>query len=279
MEGNCCYKFSTIRNYVAKTAQPAITRIVEAGVNVGNIALMMHKYFPAARIIGFEAVREYLEVALYRTMHVREIELHQRAVTYQHLYADDIGRCHRCTRVDLCILKGLPTAGPGWAGGSMVLPSDHEMASRPGGVYGFEKLNDCVQPITLEEIFEWTRFAEIDLLKMDCEGCEHSVLGCASREALERIRFIVGEYHGLQRFYRVMRHSLFATHKVNLIGDRILGAFFAERLDSRADGILMFNKTGMLIPRPWLSEEPIDWHIFNDTFVLPEERYWHGFPD
>ena len=59
VEGNCCYRFSTIRNYVAKTAQPAITRIVEAGVNVGNIALTMHKYFPVTRIIGFEAVREF----------------------------------------------------------------------------------------------------------------------------------------------------------------------------------------------------------------------------
>jgi hypothetical protein len=32
---------------------------------------------------------------------------------------------------------------------------------------------------------------------------------------LKRIRFIVGEYHGFDRFTAVMRNKLFQTHKVN----------------------------------------------------------------
>ena len=60
MEGNACYKFSTIRHFIEKTGAPPIRGIVEVGVNIGSVSLLMHEYFPAARIVGFELVREYL---------------------------------------------------------------------------------------------------------------------------------------------------------------------------------------------------------------------------
>jgi hypothetical protein len=75
-----------------------------------------------------------------------------------------------------------------------------------------------------------------------------------------------------------MEHKLFRTHKVNLIGQRGLGAFFAERLEGTRDGILRFQKDGMLVPRPWLADRPIDWHHFNEQYVPPGERYWHALP-
>ena len=276
MEGNDCYKFSTIKNFLTRSGLPPIRRIVEVGVNVGGVSLMMHDYFPGARIVGFEAVREYWELARSRTGHVPEIALFHRAVTHEHLFADDLGTCRRCAVASLRIMKGLPSAGPGWLGGSAVVPADHEMTKRPGGVRGYQLLEGNVEPITLDEIFALADFPEIDLLKIDCEGCEHSVLGSATPEALSRIRFIAGEYHGLRRFYEVMRHKLFATHKVNLIGDATLGAFFAERHDGEKDGILRFDKEGMLLPRPWLCEHAIDWHHFNEEFVLPAERESHA---
>jgi FkbM family methyltransferase len=279
MEANDCYKFSTIRNFLLGTGQPPVERIVDVGVNVGSISLMMHDYFPTARIVGFEAVQEYWKIACERTAHVTQIELFHRAVTYEHLYADDLATYPRSAFVPLRILKGLPCAGPGWLGGSAAIPADHEMANRPGGVPGYQLTEGSVDPITLEEIMKLAQFSEIDLLKIDCEGCEHSVLGCALSTTLQKIRFIAGEYHGLQRFYEVMRHKLFATHKVNLIGDSTMGAFFAERLEHEMDGILRFNKDGMLVERPWLCEHPIDWHLFNEEFVLPEESASHALAE
>ena len=279
MEGNDCYKFSTIRNFLLRTGQRPIERIAEVGVNVGSISLMMHDYFPNARIVGFEAVGEYWEIACRQTAHVPQISLFHRAVTYDHLYADDLGTCPRSVTVPLRILKGLPCAGPGWLGGSAVVPADHEMLNRPGGVHGYQLAEGGVEPITLEEILELAQFPEIDLLKIDCEGCEHSVLGCGALNTLRKIHFIVGEYHGLQRFYEVMRRKLFTTHKVNLIGDSTMGAFFAERLEDEKDGILRYNKDGMLIQRPWLCEHPIDWHLFNQEFVLPHERASHALAE
>jgi FkbM family methyltransferase len=279
MEGNDCYKFSTIRNFVALTGAPPIERIVEVGANVGEISLMMHEYFPSARIVGFEAVPEYYELARSRTAHLAQVDLFHRAVTYDHLYADDCGTCRRTVPSPLRIMKGLPVAGPGWLGGSVVIPADHEMMRQNAAPHGYELIDDGVAPITIEEILDLAGFQEIDLLKIDCEGCEHSVLGCAPVETLRKIRFIAGEYHGLRRFYEVMRRKLFATHKVNLIGDGDMGAFFAEQLNGERDGILLFNKENMLMPRPWLSAEPIDWHLFNEEFVLATDRPSHALSE
>jgi hypothetical protein len=75
-----------------------------------------------------------------------------------------------------------------------------------------------------------------------------------------------------------MRDRLLRTHRVNLIGDAELGAFFAERRDHDGDGILRHDNTGMLQLRPWLCDEPIEWHIFNEEFVLPDERHTHALP-
>jgi len=278
MEGNECYKFSTIRNYIEKTDHKTIDVIVDVGVNVGDMSLMMKSYFPSARIYGFEAVKEYYDIAESRTAHISSIELFKMAVSSQHLFADELGEAPREGAVSLKILKGLPAAGPGWAGGSVVLPEDHVLMAPGQAPRGYEQITESVAPITLGEIMELAGAEEIDLLKMDCEGCEHSVLGCADLKTLKRVRFIAGEYHGIRRFYLTMQRKLFQTHKVNLIGTASLGCFFAERLDGVNDGILKFDKTGMLIPRPWLCDFPIDWHVFNDEFVLENDRYWHALP-
>jgi hypothetical protein len=59
---------------------------------------------------------------------------------------------------------------------------------------------------------------------------------------------------------------LYATHKVNLHGASA-GVFFAERLDGTADGILHYDKSGMLMERPGLTAAPLDWHRVNRAFV------------
>src|SRR5258708_2557868 len=43
---------------------------------------------------------------------------------------------------------------------------------------------------------------QLDLLKIDCEGCEHDVLMHCEDATLARIRAIVGEYHGAPEIFR-----------------------------------------------------------------------------
>src|SRR5262249_855575 len=116
--------------------------------------------------------------------------------------------------------------------------------------------------------------AEIDYIKLDCEGSECSALGCASIETLRRIRFLSGEYHNLDRFYEVIRHKLYHTHYVNLVGEG-WGSFFCERKGNQPT-VLNPSRAGMLQLRPWLCATPVDWHVFRDEFVLPDERFMHG---
>jgi FkbM family methyltransferase len=276
MEGNACYKFSTIRNFVSASKAKDVEIIVDVGANVGDVTLMMHDYFPAARIIAFEAVKKYCDIATERARNIPNLTIYCKAVTARHKFFDDLGKKRRHKRAALVILEGQPEAGPGWGGGSLVLPEDDERIVDNTNVRGFQKIDQKVTPITLAEIMK--RLPEVDILKFDCEGCECSVLGTADLKLLRRIRFIVGEYHGIAAFSDVMRNKLFLTHKVNLIGDKDLGCFFAERLDGDKDGVLRFDKTGMLVPRPWLSDTPIEWHLFDERHVLPEDRYWHALP-
>lgn len=278
MEGNECYKFATISHYLQVTHADPVRVMIDIGANVGTVTRMMKAYFPDARLYACEAVEEYAALAEANTRDLPGVTLWRRAVTSQHQYFDDVGERRRGRPVAIRTLKGLPAAGPGWAGGSITVAEDAPAISGDDPRYSL--LPASVEAVSLndlvDEVLERAGAKEIDILKLDCEGCEHSSLGCATLKTLKRLRFIVGEYHGIERFYGVMERKLFRTHKVNLIGQRDLGAFFAERLDGTRDGILRFQKDGMLVPRPWLCDRPIDWHLFDEQYVPPGERPWHA---
>lgn len=274
MEGNDCYKFSTIKNFVEKTHAAPISRILDIGANVGNVLLEMKGYFPQATILGVEPVPEYVQRAREVTQLLGKISVVHGALSYQHLFVDDLGSVPRSEKIPLRILQARPESGPGWIGGSMILPSDHGWVQGEGRA-GYSLAERELWPFTLEDLLGTLSWNSIDILKLDCEGSENSILGCS--KSLGKIRFIVGEYHDLERFYRVMENRLFRTHKVNLVGGKEMGAFFAERLEGERDGILKFDDTGMLQLRSWLSPKPIRWHLFNEAFIAPTERIAHGF--
>jgi len=232
------YRFSEIKRFVRRSGAPPIRVVVDVGANIGDTLLLLHRHFPRARIIGFEPVLEYFEIAAQRVAAIRRIELHNRAVTAQHLFLDDLGERPRPSEMGLTIVKALPAAGSAWRGGSLVGPADHELLTSGVSAPGYERLPQPVTPVTLAGIFAENEVGEIDLLKMDCEGCESSVLGCADPELLRRVRFITGEYHGLPRFCPVLQGRLLRTHKVHLAGNAALGSFLAERRDGEADGLL-----------------------------------------
>ena len=52
-----------------------------------------------------------------------------------------------------------------------------------------------VRAVTLADILSENNIEQVDCLKMDVEGAEYGILANCSRETLERIRYIVMEYH------------------------------------------------------------------------------------
>ncbi|MDB5386157.1 MAG: hypothetical protein JWM11_1803 [Planctomycetaceae bacterium] len=275
MEGNECYKFSTIREYIRRTGSSEVRVACDVGSNAGFVTRMIRDYFPTCEIFAFEPVEDCFRETVTRTAGDPAIHCFQLAVTSQHLFEDDLGRVPRAEVQPLRVFRGLPAGGPGWYGGSLIRPESFQDYHRDH--YRVE--DRPIQPITFDQMVESalasTGANEIDLVKMDCEGSEIPALGCAASETLQRCRFIVGEYHGIERFYQVMREKLFQTHFVSLIGDAHLGSFFAER-KGEITSILNPDRDGMLVERPWLADQPIDWHVFREEYVLPNERHFHA---
>lgn len=261
------YRLPELQRFIADTGAPAIRTIVDIGANVGDMLLLLHRFFPQARIIGFEPVAEYFEMAATRVAGIERVEMHANAVTCDHLFFDDLGERPRPCRMSLTIAQALPESGAGWRGGSLVGPSDLAILSSDQEIAGYRRSPQPVEPITLAEIISDYSRSEIDLLKLDCEGCESSVLGCADPGTLERVRFITGEYHNLDRFYRAMRHRLFSTHKVCLAGGSELGAFFAERRGASVDrdhGLLRQRTLRTRMPAARGDVGWYEWNPFRD---------------
>lgn len=156
----------------------------------------------------------------------------------------------------------------------MILSEEHDCPDQER----YTLMPSKAHPVSLEDVLSITSTLtgshEIDYMKMDCEGCECDGLGCASLETLQRIRFISGEFHDIKRFYRVMKEKLYKTHYVNLMGE-YWGSFFCERI-GETRSILSPSRDGMMLVRPWMCDQPIDWHPFREEFVLPHERQVHG---
>lgn len=92
-----------------------------------------------------------------------------------------------------------------------------------------------VPSVSLAEIFDRFGLAQIDLMKMDCEGAEYPVLFHASGEVLSRIQRMVMEYHDnvtqythkdLERFLQA--HGFQVQSFVNPVHD-YLGYLYAWR--------------------------------------------------
>jgi FkbM family methyltransferase len=273
MEGNECYKLTTVRNYLDVTGAAPIRLAVDVGCNVGDITALLRFRFPQALVFAFEPVQEYFRLARRRMNGDSYVHVFPAAVCGLHRFEDDLGTVPRPTAAQMRIAKALEGSGPGWRGGSMILTED---AGAPD-LGRYSAPTTSVHSLTLDDVLNaielLTGHDQIDYLKMDCEGCECDALGCASREALQRIRFIGGEYHDADRFYQVISKRLYQTHYVNLVGDR-WGSFFCERI-GEARTILSPERVKKEL-RATISDSPIDWNPFREEFVLAHEWWSHG---
>jgi FkbM family methyltransferase len=83
-----------------------------------------------------------------------------------------------------------------------------------------------VRTVTLEEIMQEHALDRIDVLKLDCEGEELSILRNTS--VLDRIGIIVGEYHDKQAFVQLVSEHL-AGWKLRILRDGEPGTFWLMR--------------------------------------------------
>ena len=80
-----------------------------------------------------------------------------------------------------------------------------------------------IRTLTLEDLLERFHADRIDVLKLDCEGSEFSIL--ENTTSLDRIALIIGEYHGRERFQKLVQDR-FGDWTLRILNDAEIGTFW-----------------------------------------------------
>src|SRR5579863_670966 len=164
--------------------------VVDIGAHIGTFAKLWYRKNPQARIICVEACPENL--AALRANVGDFAQVVHAACTYE--------------TAELILLNAVRPDCES-TGGSVVVPRSEKDFS-PLRQEGYSYWDDYreLPKITLEELMVRYGFDHINILKLDCEGSEYSILG--NTKVLPRIRIIVGEYHFSARWEEFRRRRL-----------------------------------------------------------------------
>jgi len=155
--------------------------IIDVGSHIGCFAKLAHKLAPKAKIVCVEVCPENL-AALRKNVGEFATVIHG-ACTYE--------------PGDLMLLNAVrPNCES--TGGSVVVQAE-QLESTDLRQHGYKYWADRrpLAKVTLESILELVGMDRIDVLKLDCEGSEFSILKSPS---MDKIRYIVGEYHGRDKW-------------------------------------------------------------------------------
>jgi len=203
-----CYRLASIE-------LPEKAVVVDAGAHVGVFAKTCRDRFPTARIYCVEACPEQIP-ALQRNTNGRGAVINA-ALTYE-----------RDVAMENAIYPGTINTGSG----RVVTARDlrhrvdtESLPTEPDSVEGGYWWADFrpLETVTLEDIMHRFDLDHIDLLKFDCEECEFSVL--ENTTSLDKISRIVGEYHGEERFNKLIASPRFAGWQVEIVRDGEIGLF------------------------------------------------------
>jgi FkbM family methyltransferase len=193
--------------------------VVDIGAHIGCFARLWHKKNPEARIICVEACSENLDALRANVGEFAEIVA--AACTYE--------------PGPMALLNAIrPNCES--TGGSVVVPRV-ELETTDMRQPGYKYWNDLreLPKVTLEDLMERFGIGHIDVLKLDCEGSEYSILG--NTPSLARIRIIVGEYHFRNRWDAFRR-------------ERMKGWDYGHMLDAGERGGLFHYANPVWPPQP-----------------------------
>lgn len=195
--------------------------VVDVGAHIGCFSRKLHERNPLARIIAVECCPENIPALERNVGHFATIV--QAAVTYE----QDVGLLSsvypNCTSTGGCAVVSRQALRR--------QVEEGRIFDRPGPGVDSEFWADFrpLQTITLEEILAEHHLDHIDILKLDCEGSEFSIL--RNTTLLERIGFIVGEYHGKREFLKLVEER-FAGWTLRILRDGDVGLFWLVRTEN-----------------------------------------------
>jgi FkbM family methyltransferase len=166
--------------YVPPALKPKV--ILDIGSNIGSSIIYFHQQFPEAKIFGFEPHPDTFRVLQKNVGHLPGVTIFNCALgaTRQRIIArsDQVhfGRFNILGRF-----------------------KDHGFPASP---------IEC-EVQRLDEVLREIGIAQIDLIKIDCEGAEADVFSTLSDEILNQCQWVVGELHdhtGFDVLARLARH-------------------------------------------------------------------------
>lgn len=154
--------------------------VVDVGAHIGTFARLWHHKNPMAQIFCIEACPENW-AALQANVGEFATIFHG-ACTYE--------------TGELMLLNAVRPNCESTGGSTVVVPAALDGPRQHGYQYWEDKRE--IQRFTLEGILGQDDIDKIDVLKLDCEGSEFSIL--EGTKSLNKIRMIVGEYHDEPRW-------------------------------------------------------------------------------
>jgi FkbM family methyltransferase len=180
------YQIRELRKHNVRT-------VLDIGAHVGSFTVLCHEWWPEAKIVTVEPHPESFELLERNTAHIPEMQL----LRINAAIAANDGRCLLASSVSNSRV------------GEYVVELWNDLDPRYGD-FGVS-----VPAITTEAL--WKRLAdfgltEVDLLKLDCEGAEYTILeSLAEHERLPQVGWIRGEWHGRRHKQRLAK-ALAVTH-------------------------------------------------------------------
>lgn len=169
--------------------------VIDVGAHIGTFARIWHMRNPAAKIVCVEVCPENWPILEVNTALIATVE--HAACTYE--------------SAPIILHNSILDEGNATGGSYLTLP-DSPVTSL------YWKDTRPIRKVTLEQLMQKYGFPRIDCLKLDCEGSEFSILEHAS--CMDRIGFICGEYHGRERWERLIARKFTDWSYCHLGGDQ-----------------------------------------------------------
>lgn len=192
--------------------------IVDGGAHIGAFAARARARNPFARIICVEACPENWEALQQNVGSYAEIV--QAALTCEISVALLNAVWPHCVSTGGSIVVSPEEAARYKAAG----PECDKTVLPDGSKREYWSDARPIKTITLDQLAAEKGFDHVDLLKLDIEGSEYSLLRGVSQDLLDRTRLIVGEYHGRFQFDDLVRDR-FQGWKLEILRDGHFGLF------------------------------------------------------
>ncbi len=216
---NDCYAMNRVAPYRKHEV------VVDVGAHIGTFSVKAHERNPDARIIACEVCPENIPPLEANVGDFAEI--YQGAVTYER---------------DVVLMNSV-FPGCVSTGGTIVTSdgrlSEEERAANPEFVSRYHADRRLVETCSIEDVIKRFGVDAIDILKLDCEGSEFSIL--ENTTSLDRITMIVGEHHDWTRFDALCKRRFAGRgwHLTVLRGGQ-QGIFWLNRIENlERNGIIL----------------------------------------